>query len=748
MFLKNLFRRKIRSLLTILGIAIGVAAIIGLGALANGLQSGYGSMMQGAKADLVLSQPDAMDPAYSAIDDQLGKELSAAPEVSEVSGMIQGFVTAEGEPFFFVFGYPQDSFVLKRFNIIKGVGLYDREAQRAHGTPILLGSAAAEVLKKDVGDSLRLSGSVYRLVGIYQTGDAFEDSGALLELKEAQDLLGKPRQVSLYYIRLKDLSLKDRFVARVERQWDDLALSGAQEFAQKQSMGTMLEGTVWAIGGLAILIGGIGMMNAQLMAVMERTREIGVLRAVGWSRSRVLRMILMESMVVCVAGGLLGLAIAYLVVSWISTASVIMGVNVSNISTDLLWQATIVVVLLGLVGGLYPAYRAAQMAPVEALRYEGGSSGSKIHRLPVGGMAIQNLWQRSTRTLITLAVIGLTVGAIIALQSVMGGMVSEMSNWMGEKAEIMLRQADIADTSLSAIDDRVLEKIAALPEVEDVNGIMLTAVVMPETGGFFLILGYPPNSFMLENARIIEGDTLTTNHQIILGKSAAESLHKRPGDTLDLSGQRFSVVGVFESKVSYEEMGGIMTLRDAQTFMGKPRKSTMAAIKLREPRQAAQLVSQINRAYPEVHAALAGEFVSQMPDMQNSDAMVNGITLLAVLVGGVGVLNTMLMSVFERTREIGVLRALGWSRRRILGLILREAVTLGMLGGAAGILIAFLLTALFEAIPGMGGMLNPQWNAQIFIQAIAVALALGVVGGLYPAFRATRLQPIEALRYE
>ncbi len=115
MFIKNLLRRKIRTLLTVMGIAIGVAAIVALGALSNGLGSGYGSMLQGSKADLVLSQPNAMDISYSSVDEEIGKQLMAAPEVSEISAMVQGFTEAENQPFFFVFGYPSNSFVLPRF---------------------------------------------------------------------------------------------------------------------------------------------------------------------------------------------------------------------------------------------------------------------------------------------------------------------------------------------------------------------------------------------------------------------------------------------------------------------------------------------------------------------------------------------------------------------------------------------------------------------------------------------------------
>ncbi len=748
MFIKNLFRRKIRTLLTVLGIAIGVAAIIVMGALANGLKSGYGSMIQGTGADLVLSQPNAMDPAYSSIDDQIGKDLLSAPEVAEVSGMIQGFTATEGEPIFFIFGYPSDSFILERFQVIEGDQLNSRAAQYARGKPILLGSAASEVLDKQVGDSMRITSTVYRIVGIYQTGDAFEDSGALLRLEDAQELLGKPRQVSTYYIRLKDPTLKDRFLARVSRIYDDLAISGTQEYADSQSMANMLEAYVFAIGGLAIVIGGIGMMNAQLMAVMERTREIGVLRSIGWSRGRVLWMILMESVTVCLAGGIVGLVAGYGLVYLVSRVSVAVGINMSNITPDLIIQALVIVALLGLVGGLYPAWRASRMAPVEALRYEGGSSGSKMHRLPFGGMAIQNLWQRRSRTIITLVVIGLTVGAIISLQGVMGSFTEEMTGWFAQDAEIVVRQSDIADTSLSTIDERIVDQIAVMPEVRDTNGMMFTGIMLPETGGFFIILGFAPNSFLIANTNIVEGESLTSNHQILLGKSMAKSMRKTVGDTLELAGQRFSVVGIYESTISWEEMGGIMTLRDAQVFMGRPHKVTMLSIRVRDPKQAPALVDKINRKYPEVHAALAGEFVSQMPDMQNSDGMINSITLLAILIGGVGVLNTMLMSVFERTREIGVLRALGWSSGRVLGLILREAISLGLLGGGSGILCGFLLVKLLQAIPNYGQMLSAEFSLEIVLKAIGVALALGVLGGLYPAFRATRLQPVEALRYE
>jgi ABC-type antimicrobial peptide transport system permease subunit len=748
MILKSLLRRKARTLLTILGIGIGVAAIIGLGALANGLKAGYGAMLSGSRADLILSQPDAFDIAYSTVDEAIGPQLAAMPEVAEVSGMIQGFVQAEGEPFFFVFGHPEDSFVLGRFQISAGVGLDSRQAQKTRGAPILLGSAAAEVLDKSVGDTLRVTTTTFRVVGIYQTGDAFEDSGAVLRLSDAQALLGRARQVSLFYIQLKEPASRQRFIARVERQWPDLSLSGLDEFADKQSMIEMIGAFVWVIGGLAIVIGGVSMMNAQLMSVFERTREIGVLRAVGWSSRRVLGMILGEAVTVSLVGGLLGLAMGWVVVLALSGVTVLGGASTASISANLLLEAFGVVLALGLVGGLYPAWRAACLPPVEALRYEGGRTGRRVRRLPFGGMAAQSLWQRSTRTALTLAAIGITVGAMMTLEATVRGMEASFGDMaIGADAQVMVRQADVADSSLSALDERIGDKLAAIPEVESVSGMIFTAVTLPD-GGFFILMGYAPNEFGLRAFRVVEGQTLSNNRQILLGRSMAETMNKRVGESVELSGVRFRVVGVYESRVGWEEMGGVITLRDAQTFVGRPRKVSLYALKLRQPDQAQAVAQRIQAQFPETYAALSGEFVEQLPDMQNTQAMLDGVSLLAVVIGGVGVLNTMLMAVMERTREIGVLRAVGWRRRAVLAMILLEAALLGILGGGCGVGVAFGLAGLMKLDAFLNAFVTPVWAWDVFVRAMGVAFLLGLLGGLYPAYRATRLEPVEALRYE
>ncbi|MEW6716148.1 MAG: ABC transporter permease [Chloroflexota bacterium] len=747
MIIKNLLRRKGRTLLTIFGISVGVTAIIGLGALADGLKVGYDAILTGSKADLILSQPNAIDISLTTVNESVGNDLADMPEVAAVSGMLQGIVQTENIPYFFLYGYPKDSFILSRFHLVEGLSIDSHEARRARGKPLLLGASAAEALGKQVGDTLRIMDSTFRIVGLYETGETLEDNGAVILLSDAQVLLGKPQQVNFFYIQLKDASMRERIEHRVAMRWPDLELSSTEDFSDKQVMGDMVEVSVWGIAGLAIVVGSVGMMNSQLMAVIERTREIGALRSVGWSSYRVLWMILSESLLVGLLGGLLGIGFGWLAISSFSNVVGFFGATTANIRPEMLGQALVLVLVMGFIGGAYPAWRASRLLPIEALRYEGGTSGRNVRRLPVGGMAVQSLWQRTTRTLLTLGAICLTVGGIIAIEAIVRGIAVTVPEMSGN-AEIMIRQAGVADTEFSAIDERTGDKIAAIPEVAYVSGVGFTGTILPDSGVLFILFGYAPNEYAIQRFNVVEGKKLTGNHQIMLGSMIAKTLGKEIGDILELGGGRFKVMGIYESGMAWEEMGGVISLRDAQTFMGRPRKVTMYMVKVHDPSHAQALVGKINELYPEVHASLSGEFAEQMPDMQTMDGLMAAISFLAILVGGVGVMNTMLMAVLERTREIGVLRASGWSRQRVLSMILQESLILGLLGGIIGIGVAFGLIFLLNLMPLYGSLIVPKWEVDVFSRAILIALFLGLLGGLYPAYRATRIQPVEALRYE
>jgi putative ABC transport system permease protein len=314
-------------------------------------------------------------------------------------------------------------------------------------------------------------------------------------------------------------------------------------------------------------------------------------------------------------------------------------------------------------------------------------------------------------------------------------------------AEIVLRQANLSDTSQSVIDEIMLNRIEALPEVEATSGFIFTAVGMPETL-FFIVQGLEPNNFGIRRFKIVEGGPLRTNRQIIIGSTAAEAFNKGPGDTLEVGGSRFKIVGIYDMATEWENVGGVVSLRDGQILAGRPRKVTMAYVKLVDPRSANEVVDLINTRFEDVHAALSGEFADQMPDMEAANQMLMTISMMALLIGGFGIMNTMLMAVHERTKEIGALRALGWRQREVIKLIMKEALILGIFGGLLGIPLAIFFMVVVNNLPIMEDFGVLTLNFGIYLRAIFVALFLGAVGGIYPAWRATKMQPVEALRYE
>jgi ABC-type antimicrobial peptide transport system permease subunit len=745
MVFKNLFRRKGRTLLTLVGISIGVAAIIALGAMAEGLQAGYTAMAQGSQADLVLSQASAMDITMGGVEEAVAEQVLAWPEVADVTGILVGNVKAEDSPYFYVFGYDPQGFAIEHFKIVDGQGL--GEARGVRGKPCLLGRSAADSFDKGVGDTLRITGGTFRVVGVYETGDGFEDGGAVIPLGEAQTILLQPRRASMFYIRLRDPEGEARLRTRVERYFPDLLLSTTSEFADRQQMIEMMEGVAWVISALAVLVGGLVMTNTLWMSVFERTREIGLLRALGWRRGQVLRLILGESLALSVLGGLVGIGLGVASVYLLRGSLGFLSVLGSHFSPELFVRAIITVIVLGMVGGVYPARWASRLLPLKALQYEGGGGARATPQLP-GGMAVRNLWRRRTRTTLTTLGIGVGIATIVALGGIGEGTVETFNALaMGSEADLAAIEADASDMGYSTIDERVGARLSALSDVEAVAGVGF-AFDMSRGTTIIFVMGYHPREFAIRHFKVVEGEPLTAQRQAIVGHQMAEVMSLEVGDTLRVLDSSFRVVGIYETGVSFEDSGVVVSLRDAQRLAGRPHQVSMYTIKLRDPGRVEAVRENLEENFPEIDVTLTSEFAEIMPDLQSMETMVEQISFLAVLIGGVGMLNVMLMSVLERTREIGVLRSLGWRRWQVIGMILTEALALGIVGGVCGILLGVAIAWGITQIPGVGGMLVPRYGPGLLVQALAVALATGGLGGLYPAWRATRMRPAEALRYE
>jgi ABC-type antimicrobial peptide transport system permease subunit len=742
MILRNLWRRRTRTVLTLVGISLGVAAIVSLVAVANGLITGFAELWSGSGADLMVSQADALDPQISILDESLGEELINLPGVATVAGMLYGEVTTESVPYFLVFGHDPRQFSIERFKLVEGEGLSSRSRHE-----IIIGKVAADNLNRGIGDTIIMYDSAYRIVGIFETGAGLEDAGGVITLEDAQAMLKKPRQVNVFQIKLAQGEDADEVRERIERRYSDIAVTKSGEYANQEFLMQTVGGFAWGISLLAMLIGGVGMMNAVLMSVFERTREIGLLRALGWRRRRVLRMILMESMGLGLMGALLGAVLGIGAVKLFSSIPATAGLMQGRFTVSLFVQAFAAALGLGAIGGLFPAWRASQLDPLLAMHYDADTGGGPSRRWP-GGMIVRNLMRRRTRSLLTLVGIGFAIAAIVALGGLAEGLGDQITGMIGGgQVDLMAVEANISDMQYSSIDQRIEKQIAVMPEVESVSGFLF-GITTTEEMPMLIIYGHNPYGYAIGRFRIVEGEGLSANRQAIVGRLVADSLNKKVGDSVNLGGSRYRIVGIYETGVPFEDTAVVISLREAQAMLGRPRQVAFLGITLKDPRQADSVLSEMEERFPEISISKTAEFTESVPDLRTTDAMIGAISFLAVLGGGIGMMNTVFMSVFERTREIGVLRALGWRRVRVLGMVVREAILLGGLGGVAGILMGVGLGKLLTAIPLVGALLEPRYAPELMLRALVLALVLGAIASLYPAWWASRLDPLEALRYE
>ncbi|MCL4393367.1 MAG: ABC transporter permease, partial [Chloroflexi bacterium] len=503
---------------------------------------------------------------------------------------------------------------------------------------------------------------------------------------------------------------------------------------------------------LAVLAGGLGMMNTMMMSVFERTREIGVLRALGWRKLRVMRMILGEAMVLSIAGGLLGNLLGLAMLCAANRIPAIAGIVDDAYSAALAIEAMLVALVLGVLGGLYPAWRASRLPPAEAMRYDGsstvrGRTGRFARNGSFGDLALRNLMRQRTRTSTTMLAVGVGVALIVVLGGIGDGMMKQLGSMGSGIGDLMIGEAKASDMYRAAIDDKVGRYAASLPGVESVSGLLLGSTAIPGTA-FFPVFGMNPTSYGIRHFAVAEGERIRTPRDLLLGKAAAKSLKKRIGDPLRVAGNSYRVAGIFETGVGYEESGAVLSLAEAQRIFRKPNQVSYYGIKLRDPGQADAVRKQIEMRMPQVSVSQSSEFGERSSDMRSFRVMTTVLSLVSILVGGAGMANALLMSVYQRMREIGTLRALGWRRGRVVWMIVREAILLSLLSGLAGVAVGIGLGTLVSFVSSMGAYLKGSYSLALVAQALLVALLLGMLGALYPAWYAANLSPIEALRYE
>ena len=374
-------------------------------------------------------------------------------------------------------------------------------------------------------------------------------------------------------------------------------------------------------------------------------------------------------------------------------------------------------------------------------------------QLSFTGFAWKNLWRRRLRTLLTLGGISMAIGAFVAL---VGFSRSFESEWLrlysSSGTDIAVVQKNFLNTS---VDESITPKLRAVPVVDVAEPMLFNLMdLTPEVNA--IVFGWLDNTYEFSSITFSSGGPFHNGKpEVIIGEILAKNLDKKVGDQLQMQGSTYTITGIFHGGTALEAGAVIMPLDQMQELTSLQGKVTGFHVRLK-PAPAGELPdhylkraqAEIEAALPGLNAQLASERAANNQFVDLAHAVAWGTSAIALMMGILGIANTMAMSVFERTREIGILRAIGWKAGRVMFLIETEAAVLGLAGGVLGIGVGWAVLHLLSFLPQTNFMVTTTLDPIHLLQSMAVALLSGLVAGAYPAWRGAHLSPVEALRHD
>lgn len=367
----NLMGRSTRSLLTLSGIAVAVGAVVALVGVAAGFEKSLLDIYESRGVDLLVLQAGKVQQTMSVLPESLGEQIGALDGVESYSPGLTDVVSLGDDASMVVTiqAWPHDSpLLLDHYQLTEGQPL-----DQAGPKSVLIGKKLAAVLNKQAGDTLEIyAGEPFAIAGVYEAFNQFEDGAIVMPLAELQELMFREGEVTTFTIvgKQHDRQFLDNLAAQIRDLQTGLEVSPPQDYAENAPELKMARTMAWLTSSIALIVGAVGILNTMLMAVFERTKEIAMMRAVGWRRSRVMRLIMSEALLLAFGGAVLGtvgaIALLRLLAQNPSAGRIVSG----DISGEVVLQGFVVAMLLGLLGGLYPAYRAARLTPIEGLRHE------------------------------------------------------------------------------------------------------------------------------------------------------------------------------------------------------------------------------------------------------------------------------------------------------------------------------------------------------------------------------------------
>lgn len=362
----------------------------------------------------------------------------------------------------------------------------------------------------------------------------------------------------------------------------------------------------------------------------------------------------------------------------------------------------------------------------------------------------RGLMRRPVRTGLTLAGISIGIAAVVALVGMAWGYEKSIGKQLDVIGIDMIVSNMGGGIMPKTFDASVEDKVAGLPQIKETTSLLMQLISV-EDAPMIMVSGRKWGGFTWHQLKVVEGRMIKDENEpaVVLGRLAAEVLKKKVGDTVQLDSEELNVVGIVDGGSVVENGAIMLSLTVMQRVTLNEGKVNFIDIRLQpgtDNEGVAKTAAEIKKIFPEGRAVKASEVVGTSQGFRVAQAMSWSTSILAIVVGILGVMNTMLMTVFERTHEIGILLAVGWRKKRVMYMVLCESALLGFLGGILGVLLGASGLLILETTPAIKGMLEPDLSPKLLITSVLIAIVVGLISGLYPAWRSSRLSPAVAIQ--